>query len=76
MPSQDTAPTSQPLCFPNMPLIQASVPQAATFAASQEAPVALAKMLAEAIATSRTPVPEPAVFLGNPLQYNDWKLSF
>ncbi|XP_070402542.1 uncharacterized protein [Nothobranchius furzeri] len=36
----------------------------------------LVKTLAEAIAANRIPIPEPAVFTGDPLKYTDWKLSF
>ncbi len=36
----------------------------------------LAQTLAETIALSRLPVPEPAVFMGDPLHYTDWKASF
>lgn len=34
------------------------------------------KAFAEAITAHRIPIPEPAVFSGDPLKYNDWKLSF
>lgn len=33
-------------------------------------------MLAGALSADRIPVPEPALFSGDPLKYNDWKLSF
>ena len=37
-------------------------------------------LIAEAIATSvnanRIPVPEPCIFMGDPLEYPDWKVSF
>lgn len=33
-------------------------------------------MLAGALSANRIPVPEPPVFSGDPLKYNDWKLSF
>lgn len=36
----------------------------------------LVKALAEAITANRIPIPEPVVFSGDPLTYNDWKLSF
>ncbi|XP_054865646.1 uncharacterized protein LOC129348710 [Amphiprion ocellaris] len=36
----------------------------------------LVKLLASALSDSRIPVPEPAVFSGDPLRYSDWKLSF
>ncbi|KAK0146795.1 hypothetical protein N1851_013915 [Merluccius polli] len=38
--------------------------------------VALISALAEAISASRLPTPEPAVFTGDPLKFNDWRLSF
>nr|XP_054604914.1 uncharacterized protein LOC107372912 [Nothobranchius furzeri] len=44
--------------------------------ACEAASIDLVKTLAEAITANRLPVPEPAVFTGDPLQYNDWKLSF
>ncbi|XP_061793005.1 uncharacterized protein [Nerophis lumbriciformis] len=37
---------------------------------------ALATALAESINISRLPVPEPAVFNGDPIKYKDWKMSF
>lgn len=33
-------------------------------------------MLAGALSANRIPVPEPSVFTGDPLKYNNWKLSF
>ena len=37
-------------------------------------------LIAEAIVTSvnanRIPVPEPCIFMGDPLEYPDWKSSF
>lgn len=33
-------------------------------------------MLAEAIGANRLPTPEPAVFTGDPLKFEDWRLSF
>lgn len=36
----------------------------------------LVRTLAEAITVNCIPIPEPAVFTGDPLKYNDWKLSF
>lgn len=36
----------------------------------------LVKSLAGALSASRIPVPEPSIFSGDPLRYNDWKLSF
>lgn len=37
---------------------------------------ALIRVLAESIGASRIPLPEPAVFIGDPLRFNDWKVSF
>lgn len=34
------------------------------------------KAFAEAITAHRIPIPEPAVFSGDPLKFNDWKLSY
>lgn len=36
----------------------------------------LVKAFAESISASRLPIPEPTVFSGDPLRYNDWKISF
>lgn len=36
----------------------------------------LVKALAESFRVNRLPVPEPAVFSGDPLRFNDWKTSF
>ena len=36
----------------------------------------LVKVLAEAITANRLPIPEPATFNGDPLQYSMWKTSF
>lgn len=36
----------------------------------------LVKALTESISCSRLPVPEPTVFSGDALRYNDWKISF
>lgn len=45
-------------------------------AAPNEASNDLVKALAEAITANRVPIPEPVVFSGDHLKYNDWKLSF
>ncbi|KAM9833358.1 uncharacterized protein ACBT44_005642 isoform 1-T2 [Syngnathus typhle] len=37
---------------------------------------ALVRALAESISASRIPLPEPTVFNGDPLRFNDWKVSF
>ncbi len=58
-------------------LRQFSAPQQTTRNATQEdSTTALARALAESINISRLPVPEPAVFNGDPLRYKDWKMSF
>ncbi|XP_034029333.1 uncharacterized protein LOC117513104 [Thalassophryne amazonica] len=36
----------------------------------------LVKAFAESLSASRLPVPEPTIFSGDPLRYNDWKISF
>lgn len=36
----------------------------------------LVSALAEAMSANRLPVPEPAVFTGDPLKFKDWRLSF
>lgn len=36
----------------------------------------LAEAIAESINVSHLPVPEPSVFMGDPLRNNDWKMSF
>ncbi len=54
-----------------------SAPQQITRNATQEdSTTALARALAESINISRLPVPEPAVFNGDPLKYKDWQMSF
>ncbi len=58
-------------------LRQFSASQQTTRNATQEdSTTALARALAESINISRLPVPEPAVFNGDPLRYKDWKMSF
>ena len=37
---------------------------------------ALAEAISASIGLSRLPVPEPPIFTGNPLEYNDWVISF
>ncbi len=71
--SQPNQPSYSPQRFP---VTQAHVSQSDAFAASSEASNDLVKALAEAITANRIPIPEPAVFSGEPLKYNDWKLSF
>ncbi len=36
----------------------------------------LVSALAEAMIANRLPVPEPALFTGDPLKFKDWRLSF
>ncbi|XP_025999410.1 uncharacterized protein LOC113007157 [Astatotilapia calliptera] len=36
----------------------------------------LAEAIAESINVSRLPTPEPSIFMGDPLRYSDWKMSF
>lgn len=43
---------------------------------SSESTAELVKVLAGALTANRIPVPEPSVFSGDALKYNDWKLSF
>ena len=65
IPSQVKAPTSQQSAQQTKPLT-----------ANEASSIDLVKTLAEAITANRIPIPEPVVFTGDPLQYNDWKLSF
>ena len=58
-------------------------PQATLFQphpAHSEAPVAqevsLAQAIASALTLNRLPVPEPTTFIGDPLKFIDWKISF
>ncbi|XP_053363240.1 uncharacterized protein LOC128533064 [Clarias gariepinus] len=50
-------------------------PQAATTPLN-DSTAELVKLLAGALNASRIPIPEPSMFSGDPLRYNDWKLSF
>ncbi|KAG1925572.1 hypothetical protein F2P79_025451 [Pimephales promelas] len=59
-----------------LPIPQAHIPQSPSLLAPNEASNDLVKALAEAITANRIPVPEPVIFSGDPLKYNDWKLSF
>ncbi|KAG1929509.1 hypothetical protein F2P79_022940 [Pimephales promelas] len=75
--AQDTAPFNQPSCpSQGLPIPQAHIPQSPSLLAPNEASNDLVKALAEAITANRIPVPEPVIFSGDPLKYNDWKLSF
>ncbi|XP_057677992.1 uncharacterized protein LOC130907200 [Corythoichthys intestinalis] len=59
-----------------------SVPPVSSQVPTTQAPVPLnasndlARTIAEAITANRVPIPEPEIFTGDPLKYNDWKLSF
>ncbi|GAA6083172.1 uncharacterized protein LOC113048957, partial [Tachysurus ichikawai] len=75
--TQVTAPLNQPSCSPQrVPITQAHISQSTTLVAPNEASNDVVKALAEAITANRIPIPEPVVFYGDPLNYNDWKLSF
>lgn len=50
--------------------------QTTSCATQDDGMTALAKALADSINISRLPVPEPAVFTGDPIKYKDWKMSF
>lgn len=65
--NQGSAPTRQPLNIPVIP--QATI-------SSNDSTVELVNVLAGALSANRIPVPEPSVFSGDPLKYNDWKLPF
>ncbi|XP_026063117.1 uncharacterized protein LOC113046489 [Carassius auratus] len=65
---------SAPLLQQRLP--QAHISQSPTWPAPNEASNDLVKALAEAITANRIPITEPVVFSGDPLKYNDWKLSF
>lgn len=67
--NQVPAPTSP------LPVYVSPIPQAVT-TSSNESTAELVKVLAGALSANRIPVPEPAVFSGDPLKYKDWKLSF
>ena len=59
------------------PLMQATTREDITLNTQEGNSVSsLANAIAEAINSSRLPVPEPTVFMGDPLRYKDWKMSF
>lgn len=58
------------------PMQQAAFKHAPPTTTSHDTSNDLVRTLAEAITANRIPIPEPAVFTGDPLKYNDWKLSF
>ena len=53
-----------------------SPPQAVTHPRQEDNTAALVRTFAESISASRLPVPEPTTFNGDPLRFNDWKVSF
>ncbi|XP_035530714.1 uncharacterized protein LOC118337722 [Morone saxatilis] len=71
--SQVITPAALPL-MQQAPPTQVSATQA--FSTSHEVSNDFVRTLAEAITANRVPIPEPEVFKGDPLKYNDWKLSF
>lgn len=65
-------PSARPFTMP-----QVSTRGQPTSTATQDnGTTALANALADSINISRLPVPEPAVFNGDPIKYKDWKMSF
>lgn len=50
--------------------------QAVTHPKQEDSTAALVRAFAESISASRIPVPEPTTFNGDPLRFNDWKVSF
>ncbi|XP_055056153.1 uncharacterized protein [Misgurnus anguillicaudatus] len=50
--------------------------QHVTNTTQEDGTTVLARALAESINISRLPVPEPSVFIGDPLKYKDWEMSF
>ena len=63
-------PVSTPLCQKNAEIVERQMTETKSDV----------MLIAEAIATSvnanRIPVPEPCIFMGDPLEYPDWKVSF
>lgn len=53
-----------------------SLPQAVSQDRPEDGTAALVRLFAESISASRIPLPEPTVFNGDPLRFNDWKVSF
>lgn len=75
IPPQVTATLNQPSCSPQNDLgTRAHISQFSTF--TNETSNDLVRALAEVITANRIPIPEPVIFSGEPLRYNDWKLSF
>lgn len=73
--SQVTTPTTHVLMSQALST-QVPTTQTVPSNAPHEASNDLVRTLAEAITANRVPIPEPEVFKGDPLKYNDWKLSF
>lgn len=58
-------------------LTQTATKQQPAINAHQEhSPASLASAIAESINASHLALPEPPVFSGDPLRYNDWQMSF
>ncbi|XP_066553505.1 uncharacterized protein LOC136721589 [Amia ocellicauda] len=53
-----------------------SPPHSLTQPKQEDNTAALVRAFAESISASRLPVPEPTTFNGDPLRFNDWKVSF
>ena len=51
-------------------------PQAMPLLNKEDTTAAFVKVFADSISTSRHPIPEPSTFNGDPLRFNDWKVSF
>lgn len=51
-------------------------PQAMTLLEREDSTAALVRVFAESISANRLPIPEPTTFCGDPLRFNDWKVSF
>ncbi|KAI4892141.1 hypothetical protein NFI96_009207, partial [Prochilodus magdalenae] len=64
-----------PVPISNSSVCVSPVPKAVT-TSSSESTAELVKVLTGALSANRIPIPEPSVFSGDPLKYNDWKLSF
>ncbi|KAG1935726.1 hypothetical protein F2P79_019030 [Pimephales promelas] len=60
----------------NNPLQHHSSPQDWAHSKQDESTAALVRALAESISAGRLPIPEPTIFSGDPLRFNDWKVSF
>lgn len=61
---------------PPPPSFMQTATQQSSITSANEGTAELVKMLASALSANRIPVPEPSMFTGDPLKYNDWKLSF